>query len=54
MLYEVITLDFRKLEQDKMQLQAIETNLNVFVSDVYESFRDYADQRNISLRNNFV
>ncbi len=42
-------MDFRKLEQGKMQLQVSEVNLNEFITNIIESFGALADKLNIKL-----
>jgi signal transduction histidine kinase/AraC-like DNA-binding protein len=43
-------MDFRKIELDKLKLQATENNIVEFVEDIMETFRVLSDRRNIDFR----
>jgi signal transduction histidine kinase/DNA-binding response OmpR family regulator/ABC-type xylose transport system substrate-binding protein len=43
-------IDFRKIEFNKMQVKATETDLVLFVNDIVQTFQPVADKRNIDCR----
>ncbi|RKR80146.1 monosaccharide ABC transporter substrate-binding protein (CUT2 family) [Mucilaginibacter gracilis] len=43
-------IDYRKIEYDKQQLQASENNLVVFLKDIVDSFRQYAQKLNVDIQ----
>ncbi len=43
-------MDFRKIEVDKMKLQASENNLITFISEIVQSFKNIAQKKSIDLR----
>ncbi len=45
-------IDYRKIEVNKMQLQASENDIILFLQDIVSSFRGLAQKRNIDLRFN--
>ena len=43
-------IDFRKIEVDKMQIQASENDLILFTADILQAYRNVADSHHIDLR----
>ena len=43
-------IDYRKIEYDKQQLQASENNLVMFIKDIADSFKQYAQKLNVDLQ----
>ncbi len=46
-------MDFRMVESKKMKIKASENNLEVFISEVFESFKTLAEKKRIELKYHF-
>lgn len=43
-------IDFRKIEFDKMRIEAVETDMNAYVADIVDAFQTLARKKNIDCR----